>query len=158
MTPSGIEPAVPQPTMPPHDPNQYPNLRILHVDMTIPFTVRENKFQMSIWMDRDKLLVAQWLRHCATNWKVAGSIPDGVTEIIHWHNPSGHTMALGSTQPLREMSTRNISWGKGGRCVVLTTLPPSFADCLNIWESQRSWNPQSLSRPVMGLLYLYING
>jgi hypothetical protein len=22
--------------------------------------------------------VAQWLRHCATNWKVAGSIPDGV--------------------------------------------------------------------------------
>jgi hypothetical protein len=22
---------------------------------------------------------AQWFRHCATNWKVAGSIPDGVT-------------------------------------------------------------------------------
>jgi hypothetical protein len=28
-----------------------------------------------------------------------------------WHNPFGHTMALGSTQPLTEMSTRNISWG-----------------------------------------------
>ena len=28
----------------------------------------------------------------------------------HW-NPSGRTMALGSTQPLREMSTRNISCG-----------------------------------------------
>ena len=28
----------------------------------------------------------------------------------HWH-PSGCTMALGSTQPLTEMSTRNISWG-----------------------------------------------
>ena len=27
-----------------------------------------------------------------------------------WHNPSGRTMALGSTQPLTEMSTRNISW------------------------------------------------
>jgi len=26
-------------------------------------------------------------------------------------NPSGHTMALGSTQPLTEMSTRCISWG-----------------------------------------------
>ena len=25
-------------------------------------------------------------------------------------NPSGRTMALGSTQPLTEMSTRNISW------------------------------------------------
>jgi len=28
-----------------------------------------------------------------------------------WHNPSGHTMALESTQSLTEMSTRNISWG-----------------------------------------------
>jgi len=36
-------------------------------------------------------------------------------------------MALGSTQPLTEMSTRNIYWGKGGRCVRLTTLPPSCA-------------------------------
>ena len=35
-------------------------------------------------------------------------------------------MALGSTQPLTEMS-RSISWGKGGRCVRLTTLPPSCA-------------------------------
>ena len=27
--------------------------------------------------------VAQWLRCCATNRKVAGSIPDGVTGIFH---------------------------------------------------------------------------
>jgi hypothetical protein len=39
--------------------------------------------------------VAQWLRHCATNRKVAGSIPDGVIAIFHWNNPSGRTMALG---------------------------------------------------------------
>jgi hypothetical protein len=51
------------------------------------------------------------LRHCATSQKVAGSIPDCVIGIFHLHNPSGHTMALGSTQPLTEMSTRNISWG-----------------------------------------------
>ena len=31
-------------------------------------------------------------------------------EIFHWHNHSGSTMALGLTQPLTEMSTRNISW------------------------------------------------
>ena len=49
--------------------------------------------------------------HCATNRKVAGSIPDGVIGIFHWHNPSGRTMALGLTQHLTEMSTRNISWG-----------------------------------------------
>jgi len=52
-----------------------------------------------------------WLRHCATNLKVAGSIPDAVTGIFHCHNPSGHTMALGLTQPVTEMSIRNISWG-----------------------------------------------
>ena len=46
-----------------------------------------------------------------TSWKVTGLIPIGVTGIFHWHNPSGQTMALGSTQPLTEMSTRNISWG-----------------------------------------------
>ena len=37
-------------------------------------------------------------------------------------------MALGSTQPLVEMSTRNIPGGKGGRCVRLTS-PPSRAEC-----------------------------
>jgi hypothetical protein len=52
-----------------------------------------------------------WLRHCATNRKVAGLIPDGVIGLFHWHNPSGCTMALQLTQPLTEMSTRNISWG-----------------------------------------------
>ena len=51
-----------------------------------------------------------WLWHCATSRKVAGSIPDDVIGIFHWHNPSGGTMALGLTQPLTEMSTRNISW------------------------------------------------
>ena len=29
----------------------------------------------------------------------------------HNNNPFGRTMVLGSTQPLTEMSTRNISWG-----------------------------------------------
>ena len=41
----------------------------------------------------------------------AGSIPDGVNIIFHWHNPSVRTMALWLTQPLTEMSPRNISWG-----------------------------------------------
>ena len=54
--------------------------------------------------------VAQWLRCCATNQKVAGSIPDGAIGIFHWHNPSDCTMALGSTHPLTERSTRRISW------------------------------------------------
>jgi hypothetical protein len=76
-----------------------------------------------------------WCKHCATSRKVAGSIPDGVTEIFRRHNPSGRTMTLGLTQLLTETSTRNISCGKGDRCVQLT-LPPSCADCVEIWESQ----------------------
>ena len=56
-------------------------------------------------------VAGQWLRCCATNRKVAGSVPDGVIGIFHWHNPPDPTMALGSTQPLTEMSTRRISWG-----------------------------------------------
>jgi hypothetical protein len=63
-------------------------------------------------------------------------IPDGVVGIFHWHNPSGHTLALGLTQPLTEMSTRNILGGTGDRCLVLTILPPSCADCNEIWEPQ----------------------
>ena len=70
--------------------------------------------------------VAQWLRCCATNRKVAGTIPDGVIGIFNLHNPSDRPMALGSTQPLTEMSTRRFPGGKCGRCVRLT-LPPSSA-------------------------------
>jgi hypothetical protein len=51
-----------------------------------------------------------WLRHCTTSRKVAGSIPQGVTGIFHWLNPSCRTMTLGSTQPLTEI-TRDISSG-----------------------------------------------
>jgi len=52
-----------------------------------------------------------WLRHYAKSRKVEGSIPD--PPIFHWHNPSGHTMTLGLTQPLTEISTSNISLGGG---------------------------------------------
>ena len=55
-----------------------------------------------------------WWRHCATSQKVAVSVLDAAIGIFHWHNPSGRTMALGLTQPLTEMSTRNISWGVKG--------------------------------------------
>ena len=50
--------------------------------------------------------VTHWLRCSATNRKVAGSIAAGVFRF-----PSDRTMALGSTQPLTEMSTGSISWG-----------------------------------------------
>jgi len=48
------------------------------------------------------------LRQCTTSQKAIGSIPDGVTGVIHCCNPPSHTMTLGLTQPLIEISN-----GKG---------------------------------------------
>jgi hypothetical protein len=42
-----------------------------------------------------------------------GSIQDEVIGFFNLPNPSSHTMALESTQPLTEMSTMNILGGKG---------------------------------------------
>jgi len=39
-----------------------------------------------------------------------GFIPDCVIGMFHWPNPSSRIVALGSTQSLMEMTTRNISW------------------------------------------------
>jgi len=88
-------------------------------------------------------------------WRSRGSILDGVIVIYLWHNPPGRTMVQGSPQPLTEMSTRSIyravkSW------------PLRKADNLTIVMWRLSWNlgtwnsrnPQGLSRPVMGLIYL----
>jgi len=104
-------------------------------------------------MSYDKLWHG-WLRHCATSQKVAGSIPEEVIGIFHRNNPSGRTKALGSTESLTEMSTRNIYRGKGGRCIRLITLPSLCADCPVIWELQLPEIPWACNRPVMGLLYL----
>jgi len=46
-----------------------------------------------------------WLRHGATNQKMAGSIPDGVSGNFYLHN------LWPQPQLLTEISARNISWG-----------------------------------------------
>jgi hypothetical protein len=53
------------------------------------------------------------LWHYAACQKAAGSIPDEVIEFFNLPNPSSRTMGLGSTQPLSEMSTRNLPGRKG---------------------------------------------
>jgi len=67
-----------------------------------------------------------------TKWKVAGSIPDGVTGIFHcpYYGPG-----LDSASNRNEYQEYFLG-GKGGRCVRLTALPPSCADCLEIWDPQ----------------------
>jgi hypothetical protein len=55
--------------------------------------------------------VAQFVEALRYKSEGRGFIPDGVIGMFHWHNPSSRTMALGSSQPLTEMSTVSISWG-----------------------------------------------
>jgi len=95
-----------------------------------------------------------WLRHCVTSRKVAGSIHDDVTGIFHWHNPSGRTMALGSTQPLTEMSTRSISCGV--KTAGAYGWQPYYLYVPLSWntEASNSLKSQGLSRTVIELLYL----
>jgi hypothetical protein len=52
-----------------------------------------------------------WLRQYATSRKVAGSSPDEMDFFFNLPNPSNRTMALGSTQPLTKISTRNLPGG-----------------------------------------------
>jgi len=64
---------------------------------------------------------------------------------------------LGSTQSLTEMSTRNISCGgKDGQHKELTTLPPSWASCYEIWEFQSSGNIRACTGTLLLLFYIMI--
>jgi hypothetical protein len=74
------------------------------------------------------------LRHYATSQKAAGSIPNEVIEFLNLPNLSSRTMALGSTQPLTEMSTRNVP-GDKGRPVLL------------------AYNLTSICEPVTGIYF-----
>jgi hypothetical protein len=57
--------------------------------------------------------VSQFAAALLCKGKIAGCIPEGVSETFHRHNPSGRTVTLGSTQAVTEMSTSNIYWGGG---------------------------------------------
>jgi hypothetical protein len=65
-----------------------------------------------------------WLRHYATSRKVEDSILNEVIGFFNQLDPSSHTMALGSAQPLIEMSTRNLGIKEWTACKAdnLTTI------------------------------------
>ena len=67
---------------------------------------------------------------------------------LHWHNPSGHIMTLGSTQPLTEMSTRNISCGV--KAAGAWGWQPYHLHVQTVLKSG-SLNPLEPSGPVIGL-------
>jgi hypothetical protein len=93
-----------------------------------------------------------WWRHYATNRKVVISIPDEVTGIFNLGDHSGCTMALGSTQPLTEISTRNLP----GRKRRPARKADNFtADCLENVGASTCHNPVGLHDLLQGLFNFF---
>ena len=67
----------------------------------------------------------------ATSRKVPGSIPGRVTGDFFLSIRQVHLPGVDSAS---KNKYQDISGGKGGRRVGVTTLPPSCAECLEIWE------------------------
>ena len=89
------------------------------------------------------------------------ALPDGPgidSRWCHWGFfsmvPLTEPCALRSTQPLK-VSTRDLSWGKGGRCVWLTTYHPCSAETSRKSGALTYPEPLGPPRPVAGDLYLY---
>jgi hypothetical protein len=91
-----------------------------------------------------------WLRQWGTNPEVAGSIPDGMSYIFHWPNPSGQTMALGSNLPVRRPVHRAChlyvpsvgtatSWSRKGQYrhyfIILCHMTPCYMTNLSPFQS-----------------------
>ena len=101
--------------------------------------------------------VAQWLRCYATNRKVAGSIPAGVSgffiDIKSFLSP--YCAWVDSASNINEYQEYFLG-GKGGRCVRLTTYHHPVPLSRNLGTST-PWNPLGPSGTVTGLVYVFNN-
>jgi hypothetical protein len=104
----------------------------IHFNINLPPTSRSSQWVFSLQAFLSKPCMHggtqwhSWLRNYATSQKVTGSSPNEV-DFFNLPNPSSRTMAPRLTQPLTEMSTRNLPGVKDSQRVGLTTLPPSVS-------------------------------
>jgi hypothetical protein len=87
------------------------------------------------------------------------AVPDEVIGFFNWSNPSSRTMALRSTQPLTEMSTRNLLGSKGrpARKADLTAVyEPVSRKCGSLDVSQPYGPPRPVTRTALLFLSLIL--
>jgi hypothetical protein len=76
---------------------------------------------------------------------------------FNWRNPSSSTMALGSTQPLAEMSTRNLPGGERPAVTSGWQLHHHiWAYCLQNVGALAPHNPMGLHGLLQEYIYLYL--
>jgi hypothetical protein len=80
--------------------------------------------------------------HYSTSQKVSGSIADEVIGFSNSTNPSTELWPWGSTQPLTEMSTRNLP--RGGKERSASKADNLTADCLENVDASTSHNRMGL--------------
>ena len=118
---------------------------------------KSHKLLFILFVSNDILstAVAQWLRCCATNRKVAGSIPSGVTGIFHWHKILPIALwPWGQLSLKQKWVPRVFPGGKGGRCVRLTTLPPSCGNLNFLEPSGPLYACNGTALPLPSIFYL----
>jgi len=83
--------------------------------------------------------------------------------MCHWNFSLTSSFQLHYGPGVNSASKRNeyqeyFLGGKGIRCVELTTLPPSCADCLEIWEPQTPGTLRACTGVYFTLLYNFGKG
>jgi hypothetical protein len=95
--------------------------------------VKAPRFQDNRHMNLERLSVLctrrSWMRHCATSRFSMVSLEFFIDITLRSH----YCHAVHSASNRNEYQEYFLA-GEGGRCVELTTWPPSCADCLKIWE------------------------
>ena len=92
-----------------------------------------------------------WLRHCATSRKVAARFLRGSLVFFIDIILSAAQWPWGLLSLYRNESHVSLSRGKSGRCVGLTTFPPSCADFLEIPQ------PRGDLRACTGIIFFKVS-
>jgi hypothetical protein len=94
----------------------------------------------------------------ATSQKVAGSVTDGVIRIfVDLFLPAALGPRVDSASKRNEYQ-EYILWGKGGRCIGLTTLPPPCVDCHEVLEPQSPGNLRACTGIALPFSSHYLSG